>query len=78
LDGRKIDFRWVQDDAIELHSSARKAKGKELDEKTVSVKSHQATTRHKASKNSRNAKVAFATPAKAGKKIAAPKKARKR
>ena len=78
LDGRKIDFRWVQDDATELPSSTRKIKGKDADEKIASVKSHHATPRHKASKKPRNAKVAFATPAKTGKKNAAPKKARKR
>jgi ribonuclease R len=78
LDGRKIDFRWVQDDATELPSSTRKIKGKNADEKIASVKSHHATPRHKASKKPRNAKVAFATPAKTGKKNAAPKKARKR
>ena len=78
LDGRKIDFRWVQDDATELPSSTRKIKGKDADEKMASVRSHHATPRHKASKKPRNAKVAFATPAKTGKKNAAPKKARKR
>jgi ribonuclease R len=79
LDGRKIDFRWVQDDVTELQSlGARKVKGKVTEEKLVPLKGQAALPRHKASKKPRNAKVAFATPAKAMKKSAPTAKARKR
>jgi ribonuclease R len=79
LDGRKIDFRWVQDDVTELQSAGtRKVKGKDGDEKFASLKSQGASPRNKASKKPRNAKVNFATPAKAVKKSAPSVKARKR
>ena len=79
LDGRKIDFRWVQDDASDVQSvGLRKTKGKETDEKSLSFKAHGSASRDKASKKSRGAKVPFATPAKAGKKSASASKARQR
>jgi ribonuclease R len=79
LDGRKIDFRWVQDDASDVQSvGLRKTKGKETDEKSLSFKAHGSASRDKASKKSRGAKVPFATTAKAGKKSAPASKARQR
>jgi ribonuclease R len=46
LEGRKIDFRWVQDDVTELQSAGtRKVKGKDGDEKFASLKSQGASPR---------------------------------
>ena len=78
LDGRKIDFRWVQDDVTELQSAGtRKVKGKDGEEKSVSLKAGGALSRNKASKKTRNAKVYFATPSKVAKKSLPSVKARK-
>jgi ribonuclease R len=78
LDGRKIDFRWVQDDASDVQSvGLRKTKGKETDGTSMPLKARVALSRGKSVKKPRNAKVAFATTAKAGKKtssLANPRK----
>ncbi|MFM7801530.1 MAG: ribonuclease R, partial [Limnohabitans sp.] len=69
LDGRKIDFRWVQDDALNLQFvSSKKLKGKDIDDKSISLKVQSTSSHRKASKKSRNSKVVFAKTSKLEKK----------
>ena len=79
LDGRKIDFRWVQDDVSDVQSvGLRKTKGKETDKTSMPLKARVALSRGKSVKKPRNAKVAFATTAKAGKKTSSSANPRKK